>query len=461
MPGIATTAIITVAAVIGLVIIFKMIWRVAEPNEALIISGLGAKAHNRDTAESLGFKIVTGKGVSVLPGFQTCRRLSLDTRASDLDVNCVTRQGIRVHVRGVVIYKVGDDFASIANSARRFLDQQKLMDDKTHQLFAGHLRSIIGHLTVEDLIHNREGLTNEVRTSSANEMGKLGLVVDSLQIQEIEDDSGYIQNLGRPHAAAVASTARIAEAGRNQEATMAEQAAERENAGQIRDTQIKKAVYQGQVDQAAAEARQQVILMETKNAELEADKTQRRLESEIRKPADARAYEQVTLAQAERQERIAHAEAAAAEIRLKAEQQAEATRVIGEAQADATRMKGLAKGDAIKARAVALAENQEAVIAQQLAEKWPEIVDAGAKVFGNVDNMVVLNGADGLEDMLAKALTLGGTGLGLARTLLSSVNGQPPAATGNGAASAAQAVEVVEAVVDAKPDAAAPPKADT
>src|ERR687896_308895 len=380
MPGIATMAIIAVAAGVGLVIIFKMIWRVAEPNEALIISGLGAKAHNRDTAESLGFKIVTGKGVSVLPGFQTCRRLSLDTRASDLDVNCVTRQGIKVHVRGVVIYKVGDDFASIANAARRFLDQQKLMDDKTHQLFAGHLRSIIGHLTVEDLIHNREGLTNEVRTSSATEMGKLGLVVDSLQIQEIEDDSGYIQNLGRPHAAAVASLARIAEAGRNQEATMAEQAAERENAGQIRDTQIKKAEYQGQVDQAAAEAR----------------------------------------------------------------------------------TKGLAKAEAIKARATALAENQEAVIAQQLAEKWPEIVEAGAKVFGNVDNMVVLNGADGLEDMLAKALTLGGTGLGLARTLLSSMNGQPPMTTGNGAAAAtAPAVEVVDAVVDAKTDSVVPPRGDT
>jgi flotillin len=464
MPGVAALAIIVVVSVILLVIIFKMIWRVAEPNEALIISGLGAKAHNRDTAESLGFKIVTGKGVSVLPGFQTCRRLSLDTRASDLDVNCVTRQGIKVHVRGVVIYKVGDDFASIANAARRFLDQQKLMDDKTHQLFAGHLRSIIGHLTVEDLIHNREGLTNEVRTSSATEMSKLGLVVDSLQIQEIEDDSGYIQNLGRPHAAAVASSARIAEAGRNQEATHAEQAAERENAGQIRDTQIKKAEYQGQVDQAAAEARQQVILMETKNAELEADKTQRRLESEIRKPADARAYEQVTLAQAEREERIAHAQAAAAEIQLRAQRDAEATRLVGAAEAEATRMKGLAEAEAIKARAAALAENQEAVIAQQLAERWPEIVEAGAKVFGNVDNMVVLNGADGLEDMLAKALTLGGTGLGLARTLLSSMNGGgSPAATGNGAAPAAQAAEVVEAVVDAadgKPGPAATPKAD-
>src|SRR3954452_19562112 len=107
MPGIAALVAIAVAAVILFVIIFKMIWRVAEPNEALIISGLGAKAHNRDTAESLGFKIVTGKGVSVLPGFQTCRRLSLDTRASALEVVCVTRQGIKVHVRGVVIYKIG------------------------------------------------------------------------------------------------------------------------------------------------------------------------------------------------------------------------------------------------------------------------------------------------------------------------------------------------------------------
>src|SRR3954466_2604869 len=186
MPVVAGGVIGAVVAIIVLIVIFKAIWRVAEPNEALIISGLGAKAHNRDTAESLGFKITTGKGTMVLPGFQTCRRLSLDTRVSGLEVTCVTSQGIRVHVRGVVIYKVGNDFSSIANAARRFLDQQKMMDDKTHQLFAGHLRSIIGHLTVEDLIHNREGLTNEVRTSSANEMGKLGLVVDSLQIQEIE-----------------------------------------------------------------------------------------------------------------------------------------------------------------------------------------------------------------------------------------------------------------------------------
>jgi uncharacterized membrane protein YqiK len=360
----------------------------------------------------------------ILPGFQTCRRLSLDTRVSGLEVTCVTSQGIKVHVRGVVIYKIGDDFSSIANAARRFLDQQKMMDDKTHQLFAGHLRSIVGNLTVEDLLRDRDRLTNQVRTSSADEMGKLGLVVDSLQIQDIEDNVGYIDNLGKPNSAAVASAARIAEAQRNQEATEAEQVAEQANAGQIRDTEIKTREYQGQVDQAAAQARQQVIMKETKNAELEAERREKALEAEVRKPADAKAYQQVTLAQAEREERVAYAQAAATETQLKAERESDAIRMIGQAQADAIRQKGLAEAEAIKARADALAENQEAVIAQQLAEKWPEIVEAGAGVFGNVDNMIVLNGAQGVEDMLAKALTLGGTGLGVARQLLASMNGQ-------------------------------------
>ncbi|QFG22820.1 flotillin family protein [Actinomadura sp. WMMB 499] len=423
-------AIIIGAVVVGLIvliILFKLIWKVAEPNEALIISGLGAKSKSETGLDSLGFKIVTGKGTAVLPGFQTSRRLRLDSRAGNLEVQCVTQQGIPVHVRGVVIYKVGDDLISIANAARRFLEQQASMDGAIHELFTGHLRSIIGNLTVEDLILNRERMTSETRMSAADEMSKLGLIVDSLQIQEIEDETGYITNLGRPHAARVSSAARIAEAERNQEATAREQETERENAAVIRDTEIKKAEYNGEVKQAEQQARQEVILRETRNAELEAERTEKRLESEIRKPADARAYEQVKLAGAQRDERIAYADAAKKE----AERQADATRVMGEAQADAIRQKGLAEAEAIKARAEALAENTDAVIAQQLAEKWPEIVEAGAEVFGNVDNMIVLNGAQGVEDMLAKALTLGGTGLGVARQLLGDLNvkgaGQPAA----------------------------------
>ncbi|MBX6768568.1 MAG: flotillin family protein, partial [Actinomadura rubrobrunea] len=416
-----------VVALIVLIILFKMVWRVAEPNEALIISGLGARSKPIDGVDSLGFKIVTGKGTAVLPGFQVARRLRLDSRAANLEVNCVTQQGIPVRVRGVVIYKVGDDFVSIANAARRFLEQQASMDGAIHELFTGHLRSIIGGLTVEDLILNRERLTSETRSSAADEMSKLGLVVDSLQIQEIDDETGYITNLGRPHAARVASAARIAEAERDQEATEREQEAERAKAAVIRDTEIKKAEYEGQVRQAEQQARQEVILKETRNAELEAERTEKRLESEVRKPADARAYERIKLAEAEREERIRRAEAQAKEIQLKAQREAEATRILGEAQAEAIRQKGLAEAEAIKARAAALAENQEAVIAQQLAENWPQIVEAAAKVFGNVDNMVVLNGAQGVEDMLAKALTLGGTGLGLARRLLAGMNGGPAA----------------------------------
>lgn len=430
MPMAVMVAIAAVAAVILLIVLFKMVWRVAEPNEALIISGLGARSKPIDGVDSLGFKIVTGKGTSVLPGFQVARRLRLDSRAANLEVSCVTQQGIPVKVRGVAIYKVGDDFVSIANAARRFLEQQGSMDSAIHELFTGHLRSIIGNLTVEDLILNRERLTGETRSSAADEMNKLGLVVDSLQIQEIDDETGYISNLGRPHAAKVAAAARIAEAERNQEATEREQETERQNAAVIRDTEMKKAEYEGQVQQAAQQARQEVILKETRNAELEAERTEKRLESEVRKPADARAYEQVKLAEAQRDEHIAQAQAAATEIQLRAAREAEATRLLGEAQADATRQKGLAEADAIKARADALAHNTDAVIAQQLAEQWPQIVEAGAKVFGNVDNMVVLNGAQGVEDMLAKALTLGGTGLGVARQLLAGMG------NGNGAAPA-------------------------
>jgi len=215
---------VVLVALLVVILLFKTVWRVAEPNEALIISGLGARGKTELT-DSLGFKIVTGKGTAVLPGFQTARRLRLDSRATNLQVSCVTQQGIPVVVRGVVIYKVGDDLHSIANSARRFLDQQDSMHGAIHELFTGHLRSIIGNLTVEDLILNRERLTGETRASAADKMIRLGLVVDSLQIQEIEDGTGYITNLGKPHAASVAAAARIAEAQRDQEATQAEQIA--------------------------------------------------------------------------------------------------------------------------------------------------------------------------------------------------------------------------------------------
>src|SRR5436190_11407638 len=190
-----------VVIVVAVVVVFKLMWRVAEPNEALIISGIkrGGGTTAVEVHESLGFKIVTGKGTLVIPGVQTVRRLSLDLRESELSIDCVTHQGIPLGIRGVVIFKVGDDFTSIANSARRFLDQQAQMDQRVHNVFTGHLRAIVGNMTVEEMIRDREKLTALTRSSSGSEMEKLGLIVDSLQVQEIEDTTGYITNIGRPH----------------------------------------------------------------------------------------------------------------------------------------------------------------------------------------------------------------------------------------------------------------------
>src|SRR6266545_1130252 len=459
------------AGLVVLFVLFRLMWRVAEPNEALVISGFRERPTPGEVGESLGFKIVTGKGTLVIPGVQTVRRLSLDLREAELAIDCVTHQGIPVGVQGVVIFKVGDDYASIANAARRFLDQQQHMDARVHNVFAGHLRAIVGNMTVEEMIRDREKLTSLTRASSGTEMEKLGLIVDSLQIQEIHDPTGYIKNLALPHAAAVSREARIAQAAADRDATQAEQAADALKAAARRDSQIKQAGYQAEVDRAAAEARQagplseatarqHVVVQETKVAELEGQREEQRLQASVRKPADASAYEQITLAKAERDARISGAEAERQEVelqaaahaqRVKLEAQAEAERVkleaaaragaarqIGEGEAaattakgraegDAARARGLAEAEAIKARADALAHNQDAVIGQQLAENWPAIVEAAAKPFGAVDQMIVLNGAQGLSEALAQALSQGVVGLQLARNLLSgaSVNGSP------------------------------------
>jgi uncharacterized membrane protein YqiK len=440
---------------------FRAMWRIAEPNEALIISG---RAHRpRGAEQSLGFKITTGGGTLVMPGLSAVRRLSLDLRETDLQIDCVTHQGIPLRVRGVVIYKVGDDLVSIANAARRFLDQQNQMDQRVHNLFAGHLRAIVGNMTVEEMIRDREKLTQLTREHAGTEMEKLGLIVDSMQIQEILDPTGYIQNLALPHAAAVERDARIARAEADQVATEKEQEAEAKKALARRDSQIRQAGYQAEFDEASAlakqagplseaTARQKVVVEQTRIAELEADRTEKQLLVEVRKPADAKAYEQVTLARASREAHIHEAEGRAREIQVQAEAdaarvklaagaQAERTKLEGEAEAHATQVRGVAEGesirargtaeaDTIKARAEALAGHQDAIIGQELAENWPKIVEAAAKPFGNIDQLIVLNGTQGISDALAQALSQGVAGLQLARRLL-----VDPATSPNGTAS--------------------------
>jgi len=431
--SILSIVIVAVIAVVVGIVIFKAMWRVAEPNEALIISGI--RSSNKDS--QLGFKIVTGHGTLVIPGVQAVRRLSLDLREADLTIDCVTHQGIPVKIRGVVIYKVGDDFASIANAARRFLDQQQQMDGRIQNVFAGHLRAIVGSLTVEDLIRDRDKLSDAARGGAGEEMQKLGLVVDSLQVQEIDDPTGYIENLARPHTAEVQKSARVAQASADREATQAEQDSAAQKALAIRDSSIKQAAYTADINKAKAEsdqagplasavAQQQVVVEQTKMVLLEADRKEKQLQVDVRKPADAEAYAVKVRAEANRDAAVAQAQGEAQRVQLEAEAKAAATRVTGQADGDANkargigegeaiRAKGLAEADATKARAEALSTNQEAVIGLRLAENWPQIVEQASKAFGNIKNMTVLDGAEGVTKTLGQIVGAGSFGLGLVR----------------------------------------------
>lgn len=434
-------------AIAFVVILFRAMWRVAEPNEALVISGI-----RQGKEDHLGFKIVTGHGTLVIPGIQVVRRLSLDLREADLTIDCVTHQGIPVKIRGVVIYKVGDDYSSIASAARRFLDQQQQMDGRIQNVFAGHLRAIVGSLTVEDLIRDRDKLSDAARGASGDEMQKLGLVVDSLQIQEIDDPTGYIANLARPHTADVQKAARIAQAQADKEATQAEQDSIAQKALSTRDSAIKQATYQADVDKAKAEAeqagplasaiaQQQVVVEQTKMTELEADRKEKQLQVDVRRPADADAYAVKVRAEANRDAAIAQAQGEAQRMQLEADAKAGAVRVTGQAEADANKARGLAEGEAIKAkglaeadatkaRADALAQNQEAVISLQLAQQWPAIVGEAAKAFGNIKNMTVLEGGEGITKTLGQIIGAGAFGLNVVRNAIA--KRAETASSGNG-----------------------------
>jgi uncharacterized membrane protein YqiK len=411
-----------ILAIVLVVVIIKTAWKVAEPNEALIVTGRKARGQPEGAEESMKFNIVTGSGVFVIPALQTCRALSLNLVKTDLNVKCVTKQGIPVDIQGSVIFKVGDTYNEIANAARRFLSNQGDMVAQVHSIFSGHLRAIVGNMTMEELISDREVLRANVREASGTEMANLGLKIDSMQILEIGDPSGYIANLSAPNIAAARALARSAEADRNREATEREQLAavaisEAQTAAQKRQSELKAEADRASQTAAMAgplahaTAQQEVVIAQTRAAELAADLKAKQLETDVRKPADARAYETEVNANAARAAAIAQAEAEARRTELQALADANAVKIRGEAEAASTQARGLAEAEtvqakglaeaaALEARARALETGQDAVIAQQVAENLPAIAREFAAPFGQIDQLTVLNGAEGMSQMV-------------------------------------------------------------
>ncbi|WP_055629927.1 SPFH domain-containing protein [Streptomyces hirsutus] len=379
-----------------------LFWQVPAPNEAMLISG------TKRQAQATQFRIVTGHGSFVLPVKQKARMLSLALREAEIAEDCVTQQGIRLSVRAVCVFKVGDDAVSIANAARRFLSEQERMEELVGRIFAGHLRSIVGGLTVEQIIRERNRVAQEVMAGSHSEMEKLGIVVDALQIQEIEDATGYIDNLAAPHAAAVASQARIAQAKADQEATEREQQAAALKAEYERDTAIKRAGFLAETEQSKARAAQagplaeatashEVIEEQTALAKRRAELAAQRLEGEVRRPADAEAYRQRTLAEAARDR-----------AKFEADGNAYTERTIAQAQADANTARALSLRDG----------NQELIAANRVVENLPALADAAARGMAGA-HLTVLNGTEGVNQMAAGVV---GQGLAILDALQNTKN---------------------------------------
>jgi len=436
-----------------------LFWHVPAPNEALLISG------SKRRSDATQFRIVTGHGSFVMPVKQRARKLSLALREAEITEECITNQGIRLRVRAVTAFKVGDDQASIANAARRFLSEQDRMEVLVGRVFAGHLRSIIGGLTVEQIIRERDRVAQEVKEGSHSEMEKLGIVVDALEIQEIEDSSGYINNLAAPHAAAVASQARIAKAQAELEAAQSELEAAATKAQYERDMAIKQAGYRAETEQAKAraaqagplteaQASQEVIAQQTALAQRQAELAAQRLEAEVRRPADAEAYRKRTIAEADRdQSRFATeaeafrkrtmAEADRDQARLSAEAEAYRQKTLADAQAQSVQVKAdaeahaersLAEGqsDANRARADSLRQgNQELIAADRLMENLPAIVESAARGLADA-NLTVLNGTQGLNEVVAGLIGQGMSILDLVKKASANGHGGVPAQVADG-----------------------------
>ncbi|GAA1659161.1 flotillin family protein [Fodinicola feengrottensis] len=368
-------------------------YHVPRPDQAMLISGARGRA-------GTPFRVVTGHGTFAMPVFRKVRYLTLSMNEAEVAENCVTKQGIALQVRAVIAFKVGNDDESIVNAAQRFLSDQDQMSVLTGRIFSGHLRSIVGSMTVEEIVTERQKLATEVLDGSKAEMAKIGLSVDSLQIQSIDDMKlGYIAAMAAPHNAAIQQRAKVAQAQANQLSVEAEQQAQRNQAEYSRQTAVVQAQYKAEVDKAQAESAQAGPL------------------------AQAQAQRQVLQAQTELAQR-------AAELR----QQQLISEVVKPAEAEAERVRILAQADAerIRIQAEAAASHNRVALDRMLIDQLPLLVREAAQGLSGA-NVNILNGADGLGEIAAGLVGQGLAILDSVKKGLPSSNAAPEASSSSDA----------------------------
>jgi len=424
--GIGWIAVGVIAVIIVLFMLMKMYanrYTKVGPNEVLVVSGLSRKLASGQT---VGFRLVKGGGTFVWPIFEKVDFLSLELMTLDVRLKEVyTVVGVSINIDGVAQVKIKGEDEAIRTAAERFLGRtEEQIKSIALQTVEGHLRAIVGTLSVEDIYKNRDVFAQKVQEVSAGDLANMGLGIDSFTVRDIRDDHGYLDALGKPRVAQVKRDAIIAQADadrdaliRSSQAHQAGQEAKFEADTKVAEAnqnfEVKKATYQININQKKAEAdlaydlqkyktnqavkaeEIQVMVVEKERMisvqEKEIARRQKELDATINKPADAEKYKIETLANAQRYK-----------IMTEADGHANATKSIGIGEAEANRAKGLAEANVILAtrtsEAEAMAKKAEswkaynqAAVTQLIIEKLPELARAIAEPLAKTEKIVVIN----------------------------------------------------------------------
>src|SRR2546423_6753013 len=408
----------------ALVVIFIVsgiarLFRKAGPHEALVVYGLR------------GTRIVKGRATVILPLFENCRWLSLELMSFDVapQQDLYTRQGVAVTVEAVAQIKVKSDPESILTASEQFLTKSDADREALIRLvMEGHLRGIIGQLTVEQIVKEPEMVGDRMRSTCAEDMNKMGLEVISFTIKEVRDKNDYISNMGRPDIARikrdadVASAeaerdtaikraeaqraAAVAKAQADQERVMAETLSAAKQAEAQRDLEIKKANYKEMTTKQQAQAdkayelqtnvmQQQVMAEAVKIRQIEKEQEIKVQEAEILRHERELIAQVLKGAEVEKRRIETLAEAEKLRLTVEAEGHASATRAQGEAEAEIILKKGEAEAKAMNVKAEAYQEYNQAAVVDKLLTGLPEVVRALASPLANVDKITIVSTGNG------------------------------------------------------------------
>ncbi len=419
-----SSEVVVIVVVAVLVLLLAMstlatLFRKAGPHEALIVYGLR------------GTRIVKGRGTVIVPMIESFRQLSLQLMSFDVapQQDLYTKQGVAVTVEAVAQIKVRSDPESIQTAAEQFLTKtDQAREGLIRLVMEGHLRGIIGQLSVEQIVKEPEMVGDRMRATCADDISKMGLEVISFTIKEVRDKNEYITNMGRPdisrikrdadvataeadrdtaiRRAEAMRAAAIAKAQADQERVLAEALSLAAQAEAQRDLEIKKAQYVETVKRQQAQAdksydiqsnimQQQVIAEAVKIRQVEKEHEIKVQEAEILRHEKELVATVLKGAEIERQRIETLAEASRRKMTIEAEGSAFATRAQGEADAEIILKKGEAEAKAMNVKAEAYQEWNQAAVADKLITGLPEVVRALAAPLSNIDKITIVSTGDG------------------------------------------------------------------